>query len=256
MTTESRYPVAVARILVVVASLFLLTVALQAQINGPRPSVTSLGGQFNFFNPPGPAASVTSLGPNGWDPGFCCGFPRTGFRPGVKPRFGLEHHHHRGDDGASWGGGYPIYVMPSYYPADVIDPVDDSMEQSYTPGPTVFDRRGSDRSGSGFEQQIDQRLSRIEQQIDQAEDAKPSKPAAEAEPPVPARDQPDTILVFRDGHTISVKNYVIIGDTLYDYSSDTRHKIDLADLDVAATQEKNDDCGVDFRLPAKVASNK
>jgi hypothetical protein len=144
--------------------------------------------------------------------------------------------------------------MPYYYPADIIDPVDTSMEESYAPGPTIFDRHSSDRGGAAFQQQLDERLSRIEQQIDEAEQAKPSKTEAKAEPPIPARDQPETILVFRDGHTVSVKNYVIIGDTLYDYSTDTRKKIDLSDLDVAATQKKNDDRGVDFRLPAKVAS--
>jgi len=248
MTHSSPYPFWVRSILTF--SLVLVFGGMvSAQINGPRPSVTSLGGQFTIFNPPGPRASVTSLGPNGWTPGPCCLI-----RPAKPGGFTFHHHHRRGDgfNGGSIYGGYPIISMPYYYPADIVEPVDDSMEQSYGPGPTIFDRNGrgsSDRDSSAYAQDLDDRLDRLEQQIDQAEQARPST-IAQAAPPIPARDQPETILIFRDGHTIGVKNYVIVGNTLYDYSSGTRHKIDLADLDVAATQKQNDDHGVDFRLPA------
>ncbi len=225
----------------------LLAGVLQAQINGPRPSVTSLGGQFTIFNPPGPRASVTSLGPNGWGPGFCC----FGTTPGS---FQFHHHHHRGlGNPGVFFGGYPVVLTPYYYPADVIEPVDDSMEQSYTPGPTIFDRRASDQPDRT--QQLDERLARIERQIDEAEQANPSHAAAQAEAPAPIREQPATVLVFRDGHTVEVKNYAIVGSTLYDYSNDTRRKIDLADLDVPATEKRNDDRGIDFRLPARSSGN-
>jgi hypothetical protein len=220
----------------------LLAGVVQAQINGPRPSVTSLGGQFTIFNPPGARASVTSLGPNGWGSGSCCGFGR---RP-VNPGFTFHPHHHRGDDSRGFYGGYPIIATPYYYPADVVDPVDDSMEQNYAPGPTIFDRHG-DRSTAT--QQLDERLTRLEQAIDDAEEVKPSRSATQVEPAAPVREEPDTVLVFRDGHTVAVKNYAIVGDTLYEYTNDTRRKIALADLDVPATQKKNDDRGIDFRLP-------
>src|SRR5581483_125002 len=109
MRTESRCCVWVRSILPL-SIILLLCVAIQAQINGPRPSVTSLGGQFTIFNPPGPRASVTSLGPNGWGPGPCC-------RPGSpNPGFTFHHHHHRGDgnNNGAYYGGYPIVAMPYY----------------------------------------------------------------------------------------------------------------------------------------------
>ncbi len=244
MTSEPRYYYGM-RWILNLSLVLLLAGVLQAQINGPRPSVTSLGGQLTIFNPPGPRASVTSLGPNGWGPGLCCAFgtaPNSGFR---------FHHHHRG----TWPayGGYPVYITPYYYPADVINPVDDSMEQSYEPGPTIFDRRASDRGDRAKE--LDDRLTRLEQQIDEAEEAKPSKPATPVETLAPVREQPDTVLVFRDGHTVEVKNYAIVGDTLYDYSAGNRRKIDLADLDLPATQKRNDDRGIDFRMPARGSGN-
>src|SRR5689334_9177178 len=186
MTTQSRY--SWVRSILALSAVLFFSAAVFAQINGPRPSVTSLGGQFTIFNPPGPRASVTSLGPNGWGGGPCC----VARRP--RPGFTLQPRHHRGDgfrDGGTYGG-YPVYLMPYYYPADVVDPVDDSMEQSYAPGPTIFDRRSSETSNpsAAYNQQLDDRLDRLERQLDEAEQAKPSTQAAQ--PAIPARDQPDT----------------------------------------------------------------
>src|SRR5437588_11232732 len=71
MTASSPYRFLV-RGTITVSLVLLFSGFLLAQINGPRPSVTSLGGQFTMFNPPGPRASVTSLGPNWWGPEPCC----------------------------------------------------------------------------------------------------------------------------------------------------------------------------------------
>jgi hypothetical protein len=61
--------------------------------------------------------------------------------------------------------------------------------------------------------------------------------------------QPTTVLVFKDGHRSEVVNYAIVGDTLFDFAEDRARKILLADLDLAATREANDDRGVEFKLP-------
>ena len=57
------------------------------------------------------------------------------------------------------------------------------------------------------------------------------------------------------GHKIEVKNYAIVGETVYDFTTERRRRIALTDLDLTATQKQNDDRGVDFRLPAHVSSN-
>ena len=137
--------------------------------------------------------------------------------------------------------------MPYYYPPTIIEPVDDAMEQDYGPGPTIFDRHGSSRSNTAIEQ-FDERLDRLDRLIDEAK-TKPAAPQPEQEPK-PAADQPPTILVFKDGHSVEVKNYAIVSEVLYDFCADRRKKIDLADLDLAATQKQNEDRGIDFRLPA------
>jgi hypothetical protein len=252
MTCWVRYHIGMRRWLgISLAVLGLAAVpALQAQINGTRASVTSLGGSSIF--PPGPPASVTSLGPRGFTPNF--GFPNCCFP------FGVKHHHPDGFLNGSRGrGGFgygvlPLYSMPYYYGyGDVVNPVDDSMEQAYGP---VSQR--SDRGGAQQQQYNDDRLSRLEQQMDEVESATstPKKSQADAsEAPKPPADQPNTVLVFRDGHSMDVKNYAIVGDTLYDFSNGSRRKIALADLDLDATQKQNDNRGLDFRLPKRPSGN-
>jgi hypothetical protein len=60
---------------------------------------------------------------------------------------------------------------------------------------------------------------------------------------------PATLLVFRDQHKQEVKNYAIVGQTLWAFGSSRTQKIPLADLDLPATVKANDDRGVDFRVP-------
>ena len=249
MSCETRYHCFVSRWFVplIVLLAWLLAPAVQAQIRagGLPPSVASIG-----FSPnpvaPGIPPSVTSLGFGQQAPlfnqRFCCRFSHS-----HSASFSHEPHHHFSGYG---GVALPIYSMPYYYPPTIIEPVDDAMEQDYGPGPTIFDRRGSSRSNTTIEQ-FDERLHRLDRLIDEAEaKTQPASPGP-AEEPKAAADQPPTVLVFHDGHTLEVKNYAIVGDVLYDFSADRRKKIALADLDLTATQKQNEDRGIDFRLPAR-----
>ena len=60
---------------------------------------------------------------------------------------------------------------------------------------------------------------------------------------------PATVLVFRDQHKQEVQNYAIVGQNLWSFSPQHTQKIPLADLDLTATAEANDDQGVTFRIP-------
>jgi len=46
-----------------------------------------------------------------------------------------------------------------------------------------------------------------------------------------------------------VKNYAIVGQTLWVLSGQRARKIPLTELDIPATKKVNDDRGVDFQLP-------
>jgi hypothetical protein len=59
----------------------------------------------------------------------------------------------------------------------------------------------------------------------------------------------NTILVFRDGHQVTIQNYAVAGNTLWILSEHAAKKVVIADLDVPATQQANEKNGVEFRVP-------
>ncbi len=219
-------------------ALFLIigTSRLPAQIHGVPASVTSFGFGGSHSFTPGVAASVTSLGPNGFGGharfGNCCFNPFLRSRV-QSPMFVRGRRSHRGFYPFSGVG----YGVP--YPQVVVDPdayYDD--EDEYEGGPTIFDRRGSYS-----------RRPRVRSMEPEPGPAPP--PAAAATPPEPVVAQPSTLLVFRDGHQAELQNYAIVGNTLFDLTDNRSHKIQLADLDLPATRKANDARGVDFQVPAE-----
>ena len=217
----------------------VLTAVSSAQINGVAPSVTSYG-FGNHIQPNAPRASVTSLGPNGFSG------PRFGTAP-VPPVHPGHGHGHT----------YPYY--PAYYPYyPVIDPYVHSGpgdggaaandDDQYQGGPTIFDRRGNgERYPNGYPPPASSRPPAGPPIADAA-----SAPRVDS---LPEPAQPDTVLVFKDGHKQEVSNYAIVGANLFDLSSGRRQKIALTDLDVSATQKANEENGVDFKLPALPAGS-
>lgn len=75
------------------------------------------------------------------------------------------------------------------------------------------------------------------------------------QPQAPVSGQPETVLIFKDGHQQEVKNYAIVGSTLFDLSDGRTHKVQLAELDLPATVKQNDDRGITFQLPAATKLN-
>lgn len=226
-------------------SLVALTATASAQINGMPASVTSPGFGGRQIN--GVPASVTSLGPRGYTPGWptCCFrgvTPPKGFA-GSHGNPNFRHHPHNGN--LAWGG---VYAAPyyGYYDADA-DVANDPSGDQYDGGPTIFDRRGSGAAPPP---------SRSYAARPSSYDApgQPTDPAGQDET-ASASDQPQTVLVFKDGHQVEVANYAIVGSTLYDLSAGHRQKIALSDLDLSATAKQNDDRGIDFQLPSTSEAN-
>jgi len=212
-----------------------------AQINGIPPSVTSPG--FGGRQVNGVPPSVTSLGPRGFTPNVptCC------FRGAIVPGQNLMRNpHHRPHHGAG-----VIYAVPYYgyydYAQDeeAANPPDQSADQ-YNGGPTVFDRRGP---GTAVPAPLPAARESVRAQAepDVSSDAQLESAAAP--------NQPQTVLVFKDGHQLEVANYAIVGSTLFDLTGGRRKKIDLAELDLDATAKQNDDRGIDFQVPAGPKGN-
>jgi len=226
------------------------TLSVAAQINGVPASVTSIGFGGHGHKISGVPPSITSLGPNGFgsrSPFFneptCCINPL--FPLNSNPRMFSGHHRNRF---SGFSGFVPFYSSP-YTPVIVVQSPDDEQpaDDDYSGGPTIFDRRGSGRS-SRDSSRDDERYAESRRR-----DERESQPAAAeqaAQPaPTPVADQPQTVLVFKDGHQLEVQNYAVIGDQLYDLTPGHRRKIALAELDLIATATQNDDRGIDFQLP-------
>ena len=213
--------------------------------NGVPPSVTSygFGGKPGFH---GVAPSVTSLGPNGW----------TLRQPGTHQP---GRHHPDNNPPLSHSHGevylYPYFIP--YYPAmngyddQPTDSADAEDPEEYQGGPTIFDRRGSGTYSDDFVTERPKAF--VPRPPDPPQQA--SIDPAPDPPATPIAREPDTILVFKDGHKLQVGNYAIVGSNLFDLTPGHRQKVALADLDVPATEKANDDQGVDFKLPALPGTN-
>ncbi len=233
--------------------LALVPLGAVAQINGPPASVTSIGFGGHFDRAPGPRASVTSLGPNGLqnDNQFfiqpaCCINPLFPSNP--QPSLFQRHRHHHTPI-LSWGT--PVYAVP-YTPVIMAPPEADEQadqEDDDRGGPTIFDRRGP-----GPVRRSDASLYPERARLDErgAESASNSFQQPETKP---VQDQPQTVLVYKDGHQDEVQNYAVLGNTLYDLTPGRHRRIALADLDLKATAKQNDDRGIDFQTPQAANQN-
>jgi len=244
MTSPLEYHVAVRRSvpasvvlfgLLVPAAIFVCNAS--AQINGVPASVTSPGFGGRAIN--GPSASVTSLGRNGY----------SSSAPDVRffgPVAGPVHEHHRYHHYGSYGPP-AVYAVPVPYALDLgnrddsADSDADDNDPDYQGGPTIFDRRGS--GADSYVPPV-------------REVPKPhAAQHADGDSPAPQPPQEPTILIFKDGHKQEVGNYAIVGATLFDLTPGHARKIALADLDLDATREQNENRGVIFQLPTPVQAN-
>jgi hypothetical protein len=268
------------RLVIVATFLLLCAPALlpQVHINGIPSSVTSFsGGPIH-----GIPSSVTSPTPAnfgharsfGGGHTFGHGHGSFGHRRGfggfshhrrfggfVHGHFGFGHHRF----GVSFGHGfhhgrffhrrfgrrhffpgvvasYPVYAAPVY-----------AYEPAYAYGAPAYAvasqeeleyYRGRDelaREVSRLREEVD----RLREERTQPSQAAPQQtPRAEYKPPA---DLPATVLVFRNGKQEEVKNYAVVGQTLWIFSEQRARKVPLSDLDLAATRAVNEERGSDFR---------
>ncbi|HUJ49362.1 MAG TPA: hypothetical protein VLW25_04160 [Bryobacteraceae bacterium] len=233
--------------------------AARAQVSTTAPSVTSIG--FGGHYGPSPLMpSVTSIRPNGFEsgsgrvfglPAAASGRPTTAHFGAVPDRPITHDHgpnlHHRGP----FLPAGEVYAVPYLIPygqdftgdQDVSDSSPQAQDQEdpndYRGGPTIFDRRGPGTPPRAIEESY----------------SSASSSAAAPDDGLAVSDQPETVLVFKDGHQLEVQNYAVVGATLFDLTPGHRQKIAIADLDLPATAKQNDDRGIDFQLPASSRAN-
>lgn len=168
----------------------------------------------------------------------------------INPRFHHHHHHHHFNFTSGCFGPFfdpflcrqalfaqaPIWPSPVFWP-DVpqANPVT-QQTASLQSQPDADLRAAIDRLSQEVE------MLRQEQQ---ARNIPQQNAATAPEPHI------STVLVFRDGHRTEVQNYGIVGQTLWIFSEQHARKVPIADLDLKATQQVNDERGVEFLGPAR-----
>jgi hypothetical protein len=215
---------------------------------GVPASVTSFGfgGHPGFHGVP---ASVTSQGfgaPIGFhgrtvnSPGFRSPFHDGRHGVGHNP-FGREPGHRHRPLVGFYAPAYGYYV-----------PYDYSDDDNYVEENEVSNEIQAQREYEARQARDDDYRAELNSQIQQQQSAQ--QPAYESAPE-PVREQPSTVLIFKDGHQAQIANYAIVGATLYDLSDGRSKKVQLADLDLPATVKENDQRGVEFQLPAQAKLN-
>ena len=109
-------------------------------------------------------------------------------------------------------------------------------------------RQADSRYGEHY---MDSRERRRQQPQEERKSDRQSEPSedSEAQAPAPVEDKtPATVFIFKDGHQLETKNYAIMGGTLFDFSGKVLKKIQMEEIDSAATLKANDDRGVVMKL--------
>lgn len=211
-----------------------------------------------------PALAQTRRGSVGFSSGFA---PRGGvtFRAPV-PRSSITirtfpgpfpHFQHRFPYRPYRAYGYPgyfTYGYPGYYGyygyAGYYDPFLWGSTNSYS-----YDSSSNYAAYYDQTEQLQQQVNRLQGEVDQLRDeqyVRPSKPPAPVVPASPSRPESAalTVLIFKDRHREEVRNYAVVGRTVWVFSEQRARKIPLDQLDIPATQQANDERGLDFTVPA------
>jgi len=180
----------------------------------------------------------------GFSPGPRAGFSSRGFHGRRGPILTNFRFNHRRCFNCRFGWGFPWWYSGYYDPFWWSDH-GPSYDEDYERNRQI----AAEMNAQNLEEM---RMRQQDPEGDQDIYA-PSSPAPRAVDPPPSKGEsimPATVLVFRDQHKQEVENYAIVGQTLWNFSSQRTEKIPLADLDLEATAKANDDRGVTFRVPA------
>lgn len=124
---------------------------------------------------------------------------------------------------------------------------DDELRAAYLQGARdAMSSQGDSRYGEHYtdsrerRRQLPQEERKSDKQVSDDNDAHASAPVEDK--------TPATVFIFKDGHQLETKNYAIMGGTLFDFSSKILKKIQMDEIDSAATLKANDDRGVAMKL--------
>lgn len=183
---------------------------------------------------------------------------RTGVAFGHNPRFSVfvntRPHYYR-PHYSYRRYAYPYVVYP--YPLSYYGAYDFLGYDSYSEPQTVYVPYSvyTNTAEIGLDTQMRQQQLGVYAQPRASNDYPSRAPGVDNSKPYPQRapvtsasepEQPATLLVYRDGHSAEVRNYAVVGSTLWIFSEDRAQKVALSLLDMDATRKANEERGVDF----------
>lgn len=139
----------------------------------------------------------------------------------------------------------PADAAPAQQTDDLRERGEDELRAAYLQG--ARDALADQRDSRYGEHYLDSR--ERDRRPAAAEKTDRSKRSEEIGPPAPMESKsPATVFIFKDGRQLETRNYAIMGETLFDLSGSTVKKIQLNEIDSAATVKANDDRGVQVKL--------
>jgi hypothetical protein len=130
------------------------------------------------------------------------------------------------------------------------DGSDDELRAAYLQGARdALSRQADSRYGEHYTDSRERRREQPAQEERKTDKRSKQIDDGPAEASAPVDDKtPATVFIFKDGHQMETKNYAIMGGTLFDFSSKMLKKIQMDEIDSAATLKANDDRGVIMKL--------
>jgi len=216
---------------VAVFSLLVLPFAIvsisAAQMNSAQASSAQSGassaGHASFSGSSGASYSSRESGQATFSQG---GTPSSAVQNPGKP-----HDPHSGHSSSEvYAVPYAYGFSPEIQNPEAADANPDDSDADYQGGPTIFDRRGS--GAASYVPPVN--VPAVPRQNADA--------AASTVPPKP------TVIVFKDGQTLEVGNYAIVGANLVEINPGATRNIALAEIDIPATRRANGDRGASLPL--------
>ena len=134
----------------------------------------------------------------------------------------------------------PLFLNQVVLPYPIYYPI-------YSSQPYVDDQRAylAEQRENELVQRIDGLTDEVERLREQQALADKSRESG-VQHPEASENEPTKVLIFRDGHRSEIKNYAVIGKTLWVLTEQRAQKIPVSELDMEATKKVNADRGIEF----------
>jgi hypothetical protein len=220
---------------------------------GPH-GATSFGPRLPVY----PSASANSIGIPA--SAYSIGFPAPSYGavspayPSYSHPYGSSHYSGAGPwRSAGYGkngyrsrygyAGLPYFPLLGYY--------DNGFYDAPPPYPPTYGDDPSLEGGpapdvAGLSEQVKQLSAQLNDLQNQLSQRSPSASGSVPEDTQQSTPEPPLTVVLHNGQTLQIQNYAVMGDTLWDLSSEPSHRIPVSSIDIPASTKASEASGAEF----------